>query len=72
MKIIEAHPDTTLEELCDLLAQKVHVRVSRVTRGQVTQKLNSHFKKTFYAGEKPQKKFRNKEYNFGKLLEISQ
>lgn len=28
MEIIEANPDATLEELCDLLAKKVQVRVS--------------------------------------------
>jgi transposase len=45
MEIIEANPDATLEELCDLLAQKVQVRVSRATMGRVTQKLNYRFKK---------------------------
>ncbi len=45
VEIIEAHNDATLEELCDLLEEKVQVRVSRATMGRLTQKLNYSVKK---------------------------
>ncbi len=44
-KIIEVNNDATLEELCDLLEEKVQVRVSRATMGRITQKLNYTVKK---------------------------
>ena len=45
VEIIEANNDATLEELCDLLEEKVQVRVSRATMGRITQKLNYSVKK---------------------------
>ena len=47
IEIIETHNDATLAELCDLLEEKVHVRVSRATMGRLTQKLNYSVKKNF-------------------------
>jgi transposase len=47
VEIIETHNDATLEELCDLLEQKVQVRVSRATMGRITQRLNYSVKKNF-------------------------
>ena len=45
VEIIETHNDATLEELCDLLEERVQVRVSRATMGRITQKLNYSVKK---------------------------
>ncbi len=45
VEIIETHNDATLEELCDLLEERVQVRVSRATMGRITQKLNYRVKK---------------------------
>ena len=45
VEIIETNNDATLEELCDLLADKTKVRVSRATMGRITQKLNYSVKK---------------------------
>ncbi len=45
VEIIEANNDATLEELCDLLEERVQVRVSRATMGRITQKLNYSVKK---------------------------
>lgn len=45
VEIIETNNDATLEELCDLLEEKVKVRVSRATMGRVTQRLNYSVKK---------------------------
>lgn len=45
VEIIETHNDATLEELCDLLDEKLQVRVSRATMGRITQKLNLSVKK---------------------------
>lgn len=45
VEIIEANNDATLEELCDLLEEKVQVRVSRATMGRITQRLNYSVKK---------------------------
>jgi transposase len=45
VEIIEVNNDATLEELCDLLEEKVQVRVSRATMGRITQKLNYSVKK---------------------------
>jgi transposase len=52
VEIIETHNDATLEELCDLLEQKVQVRVSRATMGRITQKLNYSVKKNSLCGRK--------------------
>jgi transposase len=35
----------TLEELCDLLEEKIGIRVSRATMGRITQRLNYSVKK---------------------------
>ena len=45
VEIIETNNDATLEELCDLLEEKVQVRVSRATMGRIIQKLNYSEKK---------------------------
>ncbi len=45
VEIIETHNDATLEELCDLLEEKVEVRVSRATMGRLTKKLDYSLKK---------------------------
>ncbi len=45
VEIIETHNDATLEELCDLLEERVQVRVSRATMGRITQTLNYSVKK---------------------------
>lgn len=47
VEIIETNNDATLEELCDLLEEKLRVRVSRATMGRITQKLNYSVKKNF-------------------------
>ena len=46
IEIIETHNDATLVELCNLLEEKVKVRVSRATMGRLTQNLNYSVKKT--------------------------
>jgi transposase len=45
IEIIETNNDATLAELCDLLDEKIKVRVSRATMGRITQKLNYSVKK---------------------------
>lgn len=45
IEIIETNNDATLEELCNLLEDKIQVRVSRATMGRITQKLNYTVKK---------------------------
>lgn len=45
IEIMENQNDATLEELCDLLAQKTGIRVSRATMSRITQKLNHSVKK---------------------------
>lgn len=45
IEILEANNDATLEELCDLLEEKIQVRVSRATMGRILQKLNYSVKK---------------------------
>jgi transposase len=45
VEIIETNNDATLAELCDLLEEKIKVRVSRATMGRITQKLNYSVKK---------------------------
>jgi transposase len=43
--LIESNNDATLEELCDLLEEKIGIRVSRATMGRITQRLNYSVKK---------------------------
>lgn len=64
VEIIETHNDATLEELCDLLEEKVQVRVSRATMGRITQKLNYSEKKTLYAAEKSSEKVLQQRVKF--------
>ncbi len=45
IEIIEANNDATLEELCELLEEKIQVRVSRATMGRTIQKLSYSVKK---------------------------
>lgn len=54
VEIIEANNDATLEELCDLLAEKVQVRVSRSTMGRITKKLDYSVKKNSLCGREKQ------------------
>lgn len=54
VEIIETNNDATLEELCDLLEEKVKVRVSRATMGRITQKLNYRVKKNSLRRRKKQ------------------
>lgn len=66
VEIIEAHSDATLVELCDLVFEKVQVRVSRSTMGRITQTLNYSVKKKRCTP--PRKKVnecRNNELSFG-------
>lgn len=73
IEIIETHNDATLVELCDLLEEKVQVRVSRATMGRLTQKLNYTVKKKLFTlPKKRRKKFKNSELNFGQCSEISE
>jgi transposase len=44
-QLIEANNDATLEELCELLYEKIGVTVSRATMGRMIQRLNMTFKK---------------------------
>ena len=68
VEIIETHNDATLEELCDLLFEKVQVRVSRSTMGRITQKLNYSVKKTLYAAEKERESVRNQRVEFWEII----
>lgn len=54
VEIVEANNDATLEELCDLLAEKVKVRVSRATMGRITKKLDYSVKKNTLCGREKQ------------------
>lgn len=45
IEIIESNNDATLEELCDLLENKIKVKVSRATMGRITLELNYSVKK---------------------------
>ena len=56
IEIIETHNDATLEELCDLLDEKIQVRVSRSTMGRITQKLNYSLKKNSLRRRKRKRK----------------
>lgn len=56
VEIIETHNDATLEELCDLLEERVQVRVSRATMGRITQKLNYSVKKNSLRRRKRKRK----------------
>ena len=72
VEIIESHNDATLEELCDLLEEKLQIRVSRATRGRITQKLNYSVKKKLSTPQKKKvKKFKTNDLNFGPQFEIS-
>lgn len=73
IEIIETHNDATLVELCDLLEEKIQVRVSRATMGRLMQKLNYTVKKKLFTLRKKRvKKFKNNEWNFGQSSEISE
>jgi transposase len=56
IEIIETHNDATLEELCDLLDEKLQLRVSRATMGRITQKLNYSVKKNSLRPRKRKRK----------------
>lgn len=64
VEIIETNAEATLEELCDLLEEKLHIRVSRSTMGRITQKLNYSVKKTLYAAEKESEKVQKQRVEF--------
>ena len=73
VEIIEANNDATLEELCDLLEDKVQVRVSRATMGRITQKLNYSVKKKLCTPQKKQvREYRSSELSFGQKSKIFQ
>ena len=73
VEIIEANNDATLEELCDLLDDKVQVRVSRATMGRITQKLNYSVKKKLCTPQKKQvREYRSSELSFGQKSKIFQ
>lgn len=73
VEIVETNNDATLEELCDLLEEKVQVRVSRATMGRITQKLNYRVKKKVSTPPKKRaKKSKNSELSFGQKFEISE
>jgi len=44
-QLIDTSDDATLEELCELLHEKIGVTVSRATMGRMTQRLKITFKK---------------------------
>lgn len=46
VEIMEANNDATLEQLCDLLYDKVGVKVSRSTMGRLSKTLNYNLKKS--------------------------
>ena len=72
VEIIETNNDATLEELCDLLEEKVKVRVSRATMGRITQKLNYSVKKNSLRRRKKKvKKYSNSELSLGQKFEMS-
>lgn len=48
VEIIETNNDATLSELCDLLEQKIQIRVSRATMAKIVKTLNYSFKKKHY------------------------
>lgn len=56
IEIIETHNDATLEELCDLLDEKLQIRVSRATMGRITQNLNYSVKKNSLRRRKRERK----------------
>lgn len=55
-ELIEANNDATLEELCQMLEEKIGARVSRATMGRMTQRLNMTVKKKRSAPQKKQVK----------------
>ena len=44
-ELIETNKDATLEELCDLLHQKIGITISRATMGRMRQRLDMTFQK---------------------------
>jgi transposase len=44
-QLIDTNNDATLEELCELLHEKIGVTISRATMGRMTQRLKMTFKK---------------------------
>ncbi len=56
IEIIETHNDATLEKLCDLLDEKLQIRVSRATMGRITQNLNYRVKKNSLCCRKRERK----------------
>ncbi len=61
-EIIENNNDATLEELCELLAEKTGIEVSRATMGRISQNLDYTFKKKlFMLPKKKMKKSSRKE-----------
>lgn len=56
VEIIESNNDATLAELCDLLEERVQVRVSRATMGRITRKLDYTVKKNSLCCRKRERK----------------
>lgn len=46
VEIMEANNDATLEQLCDLLSNKIGIKVSRSTMGRLSKTLNYNLKKS--------------------------
>ena len=66
IEIIESNNDATLEELCDLLQEKIGIGVSRATMGRITLQLNYTVKKKRFTQQKKKaKEFKKSELNFG-------
>ncbi len=65
-ELIETNNDATLEELCELLHEKIGVTVSRATMGRMTQRLNMTFKKKrSFRQLKAVKEFKTSDMSFG-------
>lgn len=68
-QLIETNNDATLEELCELLHEKIGVTVSRSTMGRMTQRLNMTFKKKrFFRQPKARSRVQNLRYEFWKQV----
>jgi transposase len=68
-QLIETQDDATLEELCELLHEKIGVTASRATMGRMTQRLKMTFKKkTLFPSAKASERVQNLRYEFWKQV----
>ena len=67
VEIIEENNDATLKELTELLESKTEIKVSRSTRGRISNQLNYTFKikKHSMRQRKEVDEFKKPEWNFG-------